>query len=123
MSGDGGYQSPAYVRKCPAILGYAVLATWSVLALIVVRMCISTYKQYTYHPETAFSSSCQQGFAAVFAVLMLPPFLLTLAYHTWRWKRTINLIMAGFCMIMSLALVGGIMLVEAADIQQPETCN
>lgn len=54
---------------------------------------------------------------------MLPPFLATFVYHLWQSRQKINRIMACFCAIMSLALIGGIALVAAADIEQPETCT
>ena len=118
-----GYQPPFFVQKTFRIIGYSCLIGWSALSLLVILWCISTYDDYTGDPMMRLSSSCQQGFAAAVAALMLPPFLLILAYRLWRWRQNTNLILAGFCALMSLALIGGIALVEAADIEQPESCN
>jgi len=117
------YRSPAYIRNVPVIVGYTCLALWSIFSVLVILLCLSTYQDYTSDPMMALSSSCQKGFAAAVALLLLPPFLVALAYHSWRWRRKINLIMAGFCAIMSLGLIGGIALVDAAGIEQPETCS
>jgi hypothetical protein len=98
--------------------GYLILTLLTALAAPVIRSCWNDYYEYTFYPETAWSSNCLDGISGAFAALLAIPFCVATVINAYNWKRLANRITCIFVALMAATLIASAVAVGSLNIDK-----